>query len=44
MAPEWHTSLVGVLAQESEFKKPHSLAHTRRQHILRQIGITVFGR
>jgi hypothetical protein len=44
MAPEWPASLAGVLAQETEFKKPHSLAHTRRKHILRQIGITVFGR
>ena len=42
--PYWHASLDGVLAQETEFKKPHSLVYTRRRRFLKQIGLIVFGR
>jgi hypothetical protein len=42
--PDWHASLNGVLAQETDFKKPHSLIYTRRRRFLKQIGLIVFGR
>ena len=42
--PDCHASFEGVLAQETEFKKPHSLVYTRRRRVLKQIGLIVFGR